>query len=248
MKILLLDIETSPHSVYAWGLFKQNISLSQVQETGRVLCSAYKWLGEREVHFVSEWQDGKEAMLSDMYHALEESDAVVTYNGNRFDLPTLNKEFLEQGWGPPAPYKSIDLFRTMKSKFRFASNKLDHVAEQLGLGNKTEHYGFKMWLDVMAGDRKACSIMEKYNKQDVKLLEKVYHAVLPWVASHPNRSHHSGSAVCPACGSSHLQQRGFSASATGRKARYQCQDCGKWSQAAKAEIRNEIETRINSFN
>lgn len=246
MRILLLDIETSPHSVYAWGLFKQNISLSQVQETGRVLCSAYKWLGEKAVNFTSEWQQGKEAMLEEMYLALEEADAVVTYNGNRFDLPTLNKEFLEQGWAPPAPYKSVDLYRTMKSRFRFASNKLDHVAQQLGVGNKTEHYGFKMWLDVMAGDRKACKLMEKYNKQDVLLLEKVYNNVLPWINHHPNRSHFAGAAVCPSCGSSHLQQRGYAASAAGRKPRYQCQACGKWSQAAKTESKNHLETRINA--
>jgi len=125
MKILLLDIETSPHSVYAWGLFKQNISLSQVKDTSRVLCSAYKWLGERKTNFTSEWTDGVDGMQEKMYNVIEEADAIVTYNGNRFDLPTLNKEFLLTGYRPPAPYKSVDLYRTVKNKFRFASNKLD---------------------------------------------------------------------------------------------------------------------------
>ena len=247
MKILLLDIETSPHSVYAWGLFKQNISLSQVKDTSRVLCSAYKWLGEKKTHFTSEWTDGVAGMLEKMYNVIEEADAIVTYNGNRFDLPTLNKEFLLTGYRPPAPYKSVDLYRTVKNKFRFASNKLDHVAQQLGLGSKTDHYGFQMWLDVMDGNKKAQKLMETYNKQDVVLLEKVYDIVLPWIANHPNRSHHSGSAVCPNCGSKHLQHRGFTITAVGRQQRFQCQDCGKWSKASESCEKTPKENRINSI-
>ena len=247
MKILLLDIETSPHSVYAWGLFKQNISLSQVKDTSRVLCSAYKWLGERKTNFTSEWTDGVDGMLENMYNVIEEADAIVTYNGNRFDLPTLNKEFLLTGYRPPAPYKSVDLYRTVKNKFRFASNKLDHVAQQLGLGSKTDHYGFQMWLDVMDGNKKAQKLMETYNKQDVVLLEKVYDIVLPWIANHPNRSHHSGSAVCPNCGSKHLQHRGFTITAVGRQQRFQCQDCGKWSKASESCEKTPKENRINSI-
>jgi len=247
MKILLLDIETSPHSVYAWGLFKQNISLSQVKDTSRVLCSAYKWLGERKTNFTSEWTDGVDGMLEKMYNVIEEADAIVTYNGNRFDLPTLNKEFLLTGYRPPAPYKSVDLYRTVKNKFRFASNKLDHVAQQLGLGSKTDHYGFQMWLDVMDGNKKAQKLMETYNKQDVVLLEKVYDIVLPWIANHPNRSHHSGSAVCPNCGSKSLQHRGFAITAVGRQQRFQCQDCGKWSKASESCEKTPKENRITSI-
>jgi len=247
MKILLLDIETSPHSVYAWGLFKQNISLSQVKDTSRVLCSAYKWLGERKTNFTSEWTDGVDGMLEKMYNVIEEADAIVTYNGNRFDLPTLNKEFLLTGYRPPAPYKSVDLYRTVKNKFRFASNKLDHVAQQLGLGSKTDHYGFQMWLDVMDGNKRAQKLMETYNKQDVVLLEKVYDIVLPWIANHPNRSHHSGSAVCPNCGSKSLQHRGFAITAVGRQQRYQCQDCGKWSKASESCEKTPKENRITSI-
>jgi len=247
MKILLLDIETSPHSVYAWGLFKQNISLSQVKDTSRVLCSAYKWLGEKKTNFTSEWTDGVDGMLEKMYNVIEEADAIVTYNGNRFDLPTLNKEFLLTGYRPPAPYKSVDLYRTVKNKFRFASNKLDHVAQQLGLGSKTDHYGFQMWLDVMDGNKKAQKLMETYNKQDVVLLEKVYDIVLPWIANHPNRSHHSGSAVCPNCGSKSLQHRGFAITAVGRQQRYQCQDCGKWSKASESCEKTPKENRITSI-
>jgi DNA polymerase elongation subunit (family B) len=102
MKILLLDIETSPHSAYVWGLFKQTINLAQIQETGRVLCASYKWLGEKHTHFVGEWEHGAVGMLDVLHRVMEDADVIITYNGNRFDLPTLNKEFLLFGFKPPA--------------------------------------------------------------------------------------------------------------------------------------------------
>jgi ribosomal protein L32 len=104
-----------------------------------------------------------------------------------------------------------------------------------------------MWLDVMDGNKKAQKLMETYNKQDVVLLEKVYDIVLPWIANHPNRSHHSGSAVCPNCGSKHLQHRGFAITSVGRQQRFQCQDCGKWSKASESCEKTPKENRINSI-
>ncbi len=39
-KILLLDIETAPHRVYAWGLWGQDIYLDQIEAPGYTLCWA----------------------------------------------------------------------------------------------------------------------------------------------------------------------------------------------------------------
>ena len=88
MKILLLDCETSPMSVYAWSLFKPHISINQIQDTSRTLCVAYKWLGEKKTHFLSEWTH--EDMIAQLHELLSEADIVITYNGNRFDLPVLH--------------------------------------------------------------------------------------------------------------------------------------------------------------
>ena len=48
-KVLVIDIETSPNVVYAWGLWDQNIGISQVIEPSRVLCFAAKWVGQKKV-------------------------------------------------------------------------------------------------------------------------------------------------------------------------------------------------------
>ena len=173
-------------------------------------------------------------MLKGIHDLLDMADAVITYNGNKFDLPVLNKEFLLHGFNPPSPYKSIDLLRTVRRNFRFASNKLDHVSQQLGLGKKVEHEGFELWLKCMDKDSAAWGRMEKYNIQDVLLLEKLYYKLLPWIKSLPNRNVEEDDHVCPACGSKHLHKSGTRQTVTALYQRYKCSDCGSWSQGTTA--------------
>ena len=95
MKILLIDLETSPTTAAVWGLYGVNISINQIKAPGRTLCAAMKWLGEpdKKTVFVSQWKTGFDEMTKMLHAVLSEADAVITYNGNKFDLPTLNREF-----------------------------------------------------------------------------------------------------------------------------------------------------------
>lgn len=229
MKILLLDIETAPNTAYVWGLFKQNISISQIVDSSKMLCWAAKWLGEEKVHF-SSILDGHKKMLKQIHTMLEEADAVVHYNGSRFDIPTLNKEFLVNKMLPPSPYHQIDLLRTARQQFRFPSNKLDYVGKALGVGKKESHEGFELWIKCMNKDKEAWKTMEKYNKQDVVLLEQVYYEFLPWIKNHPNKAVFDETAqTCPTCGSGLLSKRGYNVTKSGKYQRYQCNACGTWS-------------------
>lgn len=235
MRILLLDIETAPNVAHVWGLFKQNISISQLMDSSYVMCWSAKWLGEPEVTFSSIPQDGKKRMLNKVHKLLDKADAVVHYNGTRFDIPTLNKEFLLAGMYAPATYKQIDLLKTARSCFKFPSNKLDYVAQALNLGKKHKHTGHSLWVDCMAGNKDAWKLMEEYNKQDVVLLEKVYFSLLPWIKGHPNHNlYNNNEFACPNCGSHTLQKRGFTYSNTLKYQRYQCQSCGTWSKDIKS--------------
>jgi DNA polymerase elongation subunit (family B) len=230
MKILLLDIETSPNVAYVWGLWKQNINISHIIDAGSVMCWAAKWLGEEEVMFGSVRQ-GHRKMLKRVHKLLEEADAVVHYNGARFDIPTLNKEFLLLGFTPPASFQQVDLLRTARTKFRFPSNKLDYIAKALGVGGKTKHAGFQLWVDCLAGSQPAWVQMEEYNKNDVVLLEKVYYKLLPWIKTHPNLSVYNDTPhSCPSCGSLDVTKRGFHYTMTMKYQRYQCKSCGTWSR------------------
>ena len=245
MKILLLDIESSPNVAHVWGLWQQNVGINQLMESSYVLCWAAKWLGEKEIMFDSVHQSKPEKMLRRIHALINEADAVVHYNGTKFDMPTLNKEFLLHGMEPPAPYKQIDLLRTMRSQFRFPSNKLDYVADKLGFGNKHET-SFQLWIDCMNNDPKAWKQMERYNKHDVILLEKVYKRVLPWIKSHPNHNLHSGEEhVCPNCGGTKIQRRGTARTISGSYQRYQCQDCGTWSRSTKTDVAHATIRQVN---
>jgi DNA polymerase III epsilon subunit-like protein len=173
-------------------------------------------------------------MLKGIHGLLNDADAVISYNGRKFDLPILHKEFLLYNFNPPQPYKQIDLLNTMRQRFKFVSNKLDYVCQQLGLGKKADHEGFELWLKCMANDKEAWKRMEKYNKQDVVLLESLYNRVLPWIKNHPNMNLHQDHEGCPTCGATQLQKRGTSISGTGTYQRYQCRSCGTWSQGTKS--------------
>ena len=242
MKILLLDIETSPNTAHVWGLWQQNVSINQLMESSYVLCYAAKWLDNEEVLFDSVHQSKPKKMLKGIHGLLNEADAVVHYNGTKFDIPTLNKEFLLHSYNPPSPYKQIDLLRVVRSQFRFPSNKLDYVAQRLGLGQKHAHEGHSLWVKCMNGDNDAWERMQEYNIQDVVLLESLYHTLLPWIKTHPNRNLFSESAVCPTCGGSSIQKRGQAISLSGSYQRYQCQDCGSWSQGVKS-LRKSVEVK-----
>lgn len=239
MKILFLDIETAPNLVHVWGLWQQNVGLPQILDAGYVLCWAAKWKGESDVMFSSIHEDGAENMLLQIHKLLDEADAVVHYNGTKFDIPTLNKEFLLYGMNPPAPYKQIDLLRTARSQFRFPSNKLDYISNALGFGKKVKHIGHELWIGCMNGDPESWAQMEKYNIHDVVLLEKVYNKLLPWIKGHLNYSVYDGTLSCPNCGSHIYQKRGFTFTAASKFQRYQCSKCGAWWRSNKSEKQGE---------
>lgn len=230
MKILFLDIETAPNLVTVWGLWNQNVAINQIMDAGYVLCWAAKWFGEDIVMFDSIYHSKPKKMLTKIHKLLDEADAVVHYNGSKFDIPTLNKEFILHKLAPPAPYKQIDLLKTARSQFKFPSNKLDYIAQALNLGKKIKHRGHELWIACMNKNQDAWIEMEEYNIQDVVLLERVYNTLLPWIKHHPNLGLYQelSGLVCPHCASTMYQKRGFHYTASYKYQRYQCKNCKSW--------------------
>lgn len=235
-RILVLDIETKPTLAWTWGLWNQNISIQQVVQPTEVMCFAAKWVGEKRVLFFAEWDAGHVNMVSAAHDLLNEADMVVTFNGDNFDLPHLQREFLEAGFGRPAPYHSIDLYKVAKKHHRFLSNKLAWITERLELSGKLKHEGFELWTKVMAGDPKAQRTMTRYNKRDVSTTEELYLELVPWIDNHPNMAlfvdrDEFGRTLCPRCASPQLQKRGFATTRVSKFQRYQCMACGSWSRS-----------------
>jgi uncharacterized protein YprB with RNaseH-like and TPR domain len=236
MKILFLDLETTPMTAHTWGLWQQNVGINQIIESTEVMCFGARWYGQDKVIFKSVYHHGKDKMLEELHALMDEADVVCGWNSAGFDHKHIRREFLEAGMLPPSPTKDLDLMRVVKSQFRFPSNKLDYVSQKLGVGAKVKHSGFDLWVGCMAGNKKSWQEMKEYQIQDVNLLIDLYEILRPWIKNHPSVPLHSMKEDgCIACGSLKLQRRGYEKTSTAVFQRLHCQDCGKWMRSSKRE-------------
>lgn len=241
MRILILDIETSPSVADVWALFNVNISLSQLRESTRMICFSAKWYGKPRVHFYSEFHNGREEMLGALHGLMNEADILMHFNGDSFDIPHINREFLLAEMLPPSPSRSIDLYKIVRKQFKFPSNKLAYVSKALGLEGKVQNGGHELWVKCLAGDSKAWNKMRKYNKRDVTLLEDLYDKLLPWIPNHPHVGILDGvPAGCTNCGSANVIRQGHAYTQLGKYQRYQCNDCGKWLRSTRRVSGGEL--------
>lgn len=249
-KILILDIETSPHLCYSFELRKATIHPIQILEPTRVICFAAKWLGEKKVFFYSEYHHGHKQMMEAAFRLMDEADVVVTYNGDRFDIPHLQREFKEWGLGRPAPFASVDLYKVIRRIESWASHKLGYITESLGLSGKLPNGGMALWVacldDSEANEdnrRKAWNLMRRYNKQDIHTTEELLLSYFGDVTNMPSLRLYTepelepicSAPACPNCGSENTHRRGYRRTKTRRYRRYQCQDCGRWFNETKSE-------------
>lgn len=244
-RLLHVDIETAPMKAYTFDLWHPIFSIEKIAEPDYILSWSAKWEGESKILYAGLNTHTKRQMLKGIYRLLEQCDSVVHYNGVRFDVPMLNREFALLGLAPPRPFHQIDLYKTVKKNFKFPSNKLAYVAERFGIGSKVQHKGFPLWIGCMEGDEESWQTMERYNKQDVVLVSRLYRRLLPWIKNHPNHGLYTDLSRprCTNCGSSHVQRRGMETTKTGVYKRFKCSDCGtplrgRLTQTPKARRKN----------
>ena len=179
--------------------------------------------------FKSVHHHGKQAMLDELHKVMDEADVLIGWNSAAFDSKHIKREFIENGYLPPSPWKELDLMRIVRSQFKFPSNKLDYVAQKLGVGAKVKHSGFQLWLDCMAGNAKAWKEMKEYQIQDVNLLIDLYEILLPWITNHPHMGlDKSEPRSCRNCGGTTISKWGYRYNATQKLQRYRCSDCGAY--------------------
>lgn len=209
--------------------------MDQVVEPGGVISFAAKWVGEKGIKFFSDFHDGHSVMVEEAWKLLDEADVLLHYNGRKFDVPHLQREFMQADLAPTSPFKQIDLLDTVKKQARFFINRLAHVAPQLGLKGKVEHEGFPLWLKCMDGDEAAWKRMKRYNVRDVTELEALYDILLPWIPSLPSHAAFKGENVCPKCGSDDRRPDGYAYTNQTKFRRYQCKTCGGYYRSTESE-------------
>ena len=127
-------------------------------------------------------------------------------------------------------YTTIDTLKVARQQFKFNSNKLNYIADFLGLGEKIKT-DFSLWKNiVLHKDKNAMVDMIKYCKKDVQLLEQVFKALNNHI---PAKTHYGvifggDRGSCPECGSDHLVVNNKVVNASGlKKIQYRCKTCGK---------------------
>lgn len=235
-RILLFDLETAPLRVFTFGLFDQNIGLSQIDRDWFLLAFSAKWLGEPAIIYSDQ---SKEKDITDdtrllglLWNLLNEADVVVTQNGRSFDEKVANARFIIKGFPPLARFKHIDTKVLAKRRFRFTSNKLEYLAEALNVPvKKLKHKqfpGFDLWAEVMRGNQEAWKEMKAYCVADTLSLEGVYERLAPWGVGVNLNAYHSDNTYRCQCGSIDFEKKDFERTATGKYMRLICKKCKAW--------------------
>lgn len=228
-KVLLLDIETSPMSVFVWGLYKQRISPDNVITDFSILTWSAKWLFSSEILF--DFVTSKEAIekndkkiVAEVWKLLDEADIIIAHNAN-FDIGKLNARFLFYGFPPPSHYRVIDTLSILRRHFDISSNSLDYATNFLGLGNK-QHVTFDLWKQCYQGNELAIQEMLEYNKNDVLILEELYVKIRPWITGF-NLSVYvdTNEPICPNCLSNNLKWENSYYTNLGKYKAFRC-ECG----------------------
>jgi len=230
---LFFDIETSPNIGLFWEAgFKKNIDTSNIIKERAIICICWKWEDDKNVEFVH-W-DSKQcdkALLQKFIKVANQADELVGHNGDKFDLAWIRTRCLFHKIEMFPNYKTIDTLKISRSKFRFNSNRLNYIAQFLGIGSKIKTE-YNLWKDIVLNKcKKSMDKMIKYCQMDVILLEKVYKKL----SGHIEPKTHFGVVFgqdrgsCQECGSDDLHIKAHRISSTGlKKIQYQCQTCGKY--------------------
>ena len=238
-RILIMDIESSLAQFAGFGPIQPYIQNKNMIKDFNILTIAWHWLGEDVIHVDSVsksrmWDD--KTLLKRVRKVIESADVVVGHNWDRFDKKKIQGRSMSNGLEPIIFPPSVDTLKVAKKAFALTYNKLDYIAELLGVSRKMETSP-GLWMRILKGDSSALAEMKKYNIQDVEVQAEVYMALLPFIENHPNMNVILGSdtILCKNCGSNHLHKHGDYRNNTSTYQRYKCQDCGSITRDKKAK-------------
>lgn len=202
-RVLTIDIERVPGLARLFDPKTHFVPWSKWEEDPRTICFAARWYGSKEPIFEAEWIDA-DAMVQRSWELYDEADAVVTFNGKRFDNKHLKAMWFEAGLPVPRPWKDIDLLPVAR-QFGYISSSLDYVTRRLGRPGKVLHYDMDMAFAAVNGDEKAQKKLRKYNIGDIELTEWLYDRFRGWIPNHPVLGAPQDDAkLCTQCGSDKL--------------------------------------------
>jgi DNA polymerase elongation subunit (family B) len=230
IKRLFFDIETSPNIVYSWRIgYNLNITPENIINERAIICIGYKWETEDNIHTLT-WDNNKcdKQMLEDFVKVANTADELIAHNGDRFDIKWIRTRCIFHRIPMFPHYKTLDTLKKAKSGFNFNSNKLDYIAQFLGVGAKVKHSGFDMWKGVMSNSKEALDEMVNYCKGDIIVLEDVFLTMQNYIKpnTHAGVINNNLKYSCPCCSSENISLVKNNVTAMGTVKRLiNCLDC-----------------------
>ena len=233
MKIAHLDLECSNLNA-DWGV---------------IICGCIKWdngksKGKLESFRMTDY-DQKDMMDDSgvcmaMRDALDTADMWVSWYGAKFDIPYLQARLLNHGEKTASTLTPhVDLWRTSRYQLKVSSNRLANVQRFFKLKASKTPIDQGVWFKAIAGHSPSMNEVVKHCKEDVKMLEEMYHIFLPLIKGHPNielfKEKPVDDPTCPKCGSSHLWRHGYKVTKTRKYQKWHCQNCGSVSSNRSSE-------------
>jgi uncharacterized protein YprB with RNaseH-like and TPR domain len=230
IKRLFFDIETSPNICYSWRIgYKISLGFENIIDERKIICISYKWEGSDKIHSLT-WDKDlcDRQMLIDFIEVANQADELIAHNGDRFDIKWIRTRCIYHRIPMFPNYRTLDTLKKAKSGFNFNSNRLDYIAQFLGVGAKVKHSGFDMWKGVMKGDKEALKEMVNYCEGDIIVLEDVFLTMQNYIKpnTHNGVLNNNFKYSCPTCGSEHTTLVKNNVTAMGTiKRLMSCNDC-----------------------
>lgn len=230
IKRLFFDIETSPNICYSWRIgYNISIGFENIIDERKIICISYKWEGSEKIHTLT-WDKNlcDRQMLIDFIAVANKADELIAHNGDRFDIKWIRTRCIYHRIPMFPNYRTLDTLKKAKSGFNFNSNRLDYIAQFLGVGAKVKHSGFDMWKGVMKNDKEALKEMVNYCEGDIIVLEDVFLTMQNYIKpnTHNGVINNNFKYSCPTCGSEHptLVKNNVTAMGTIKRL-MSCNDC-----------------------
>lgn len=230
-RILHHDIETLPNEGYFFDIFSdRGIALQFVKRPKAICTLSYKWHGEDKVTVLTMSEPYSDAsILAAFLPVYEQADYVCGHYAEGFDIPFMDGRLFANGMKPLPTKMVLDTYKIAKKRFgrTLNSNKLDHLASLLQIGNKNKTDA-SLWVRCAQGEPAAIEEMAAYNAQDVQLLEKVFVALRPWFSKKLNQNLFMDDITnrCKSCASEAIDLIGYEITASSKRPQFRCKDCG----------------------
>lgn len=248
-RILALDVEMSFNVSYHYDQWKVNIPWTHIKQRQFMISAAWQWIGSDNIYTACVLDDKArfEKDHTDDYHVIkslkdeiDQADAVIAYNGRRFDIKEINTGLDRHRLGPLHEFVLLDPIQIAKSKFRFkGGNSLANLCNLFELPVQKGKVELEDWIGATEGNKESIKKVVEYNITDIPTMVMVWERIKPFAPSKLNMNHFVDADVCSHCGSPDLKLH-MKKKATRATIRYQyrCQDCHGFTTTGKT-IRTE---------